>query len=274
MVDLNAKAGEFQKQGLNVATISYDSVAILKDFSGRKRITIPMLSDPGSAIIKAFGILNTNVEANSPVYGIPFPGTYIVDAKGVVKSKYLHDDYTERFSAGSILTREFGENGAEKTVVDNPQIRLSYSASDASFAPGHRITLTVDVDFKPKMHVYAPGVEGGYIPIDWKMSESKGWVSFAPAYPASHKVRLPVINETVPVYDRHIRIARDVIIGQEREIAPMLQPDRTLKVTGIFRYQACDDKECYTPKNIPLEWSFKIGALETERVPAEIRKRP
>ncbi len=274
MVDLNAKASEFRRKGLNVATISYDSIAILKDFSARKSVSIPMLSDPDSAIIKAFGILNTTVEANSPVYGIPFPGTYIVNPKGVVKSKYFHDDYTERFSAGSILTREFGENGTETTVVDNPQIRLSWSASDASFAPGHRITLILDLDFKPKRHVYAPGVEGGYIPVDWKMTDSPAIVSFAPAWPQSHRKHLPAIDETVPVYDSHIRLTRDIIVGQDREIATALQPDRTLKIAGTFRYQACDDKECYTPKNVPLEWTFRIGALETERVPAEIRKRP
>jgi hypothetical protein len=274
VVDLNAKAEEFHKKGLNVATISYDSVAILKDFSARKSVAIPMLSDPDSAVIKAFGILNTNVEANSPVYGIPFPGTYVVDATGTVKSKYFHDDYTERFSAGSILTREFGENGQPNTVIDNPQIRLSYSASDTTFAPGHRMTLTIDLDFKPRMHVYAPGVEGGYIPISWKMSNSPAWAALAAEYPASHQVHLPAINETVPVFDSHIRIKRDIIIGQEKEIASALTADRTLKVSGTFRYQACDDKECFIPKDIPLEWTFKIGALETERVPTELRKRP
>ena len=274
MVDLNAKAAEFRKQGLNVATVSYDSVEILKNFSARKAIAIPMLSDRDSAVIKAFGILNTNLEANSPVYGIPFPGTYVVDAAGIVKSKYFHDDFTERFSAGSILTREFGADGQEKTVVDNAQIRLSYSASDTAIAPGHRVTLTIDLDFKPRMHVYAPGVEGGYIPINWKMSESPAWASLAAEYPASHKVHLPAINETVPVYDSHIRITRDIIIGQEKEIASTLATDRMLKVPGTFRYQACNDKECFVPKDIPLEWTFKIGALETERVPAELRKRP
>ncbi len=274
MVDLSSKAEDFRKKGLNVATISYDSVAILKDFSARKSIAIPMLSDPDSAVIKAFGILNTNVEANSPVYGIPFPGTYVVDAAGIVKSKYFHDDYTERFSVGSILTREFGENGAPKTVIDNAQIRLSSSASDTAFAPGRRITLTIDLDFKPKMHVYAPGVEGGYIPINWKVADSRAWTALAAEYPASHKVRLPAINETVPVYDSHIRITRDIIIGQDKEIAFALAADRTLKVTGTFRYQACDDRECFNPKDIPLEWTFKIGALETERVPTELRKRP
>ena len=87
-------------------------------------------------------------------------------------------------------------------------------------------------------------------------------------------MHLPAINETVPVFDSHIRIKPDIIIGQEKEITSALAADRTLKVSGTFRCQACDDKERFNPKDIPREWTFKIGALETERVPAELRKRP
>jgi len=274
VVDLNAKYDQFRAKGLGVAIVSYDSVAILKNFGDRKGIRIPMLSDPESKIIRAFGILNENIDKTSPVYGIPFPGTYILDTKGVVKSKYFHDDYTERFSAGSVLTREFGATGLESTKVDTPHVTLSYTASDASFAPGRRLTLILDVDFKPKMHVYAPGIESGYIPIDWTMTKAKGWEALAAEYPASHKVHLPVIDETVPVYDKHIRITRDIIVGQAAEVGPSLAPDRTLTVEGTFRYQACDDKECYVPRSIPLQWKFKVGEMETERVPAEMRRRP
>ena len=274
MVDLNTRYDQFRARGLGVAIISYDSVAVLKDFGDRKGIRIPMLSDPESKIIRSFGILNENVDKTSPVYGIPFPGTYVLDAKGVVKSKYFHDDFTERFSAGSVLAREFGATGAETTHVDTPYITLSYSASDAAFAPGRRITLIVDLDFKPKMHVYAPGVEGGYIPIDWTMTQSKSWMTLDAAYPASRKVHLQAINETVPVYDRHVRITRDIIVGQNAEVGPALTPDRMLTVDGSFRYKACDDKECYVPRTIPLQWKFKVGEMETERVPAEMRRRP
>ncbi len=274
MVDLNAQYDQFRAKGLGVAILSYDSVAILKDFGTRKGIHIPMLSDPESKVIRAFGILNENIEKNSPVYGIPFPGTYVLDTRGVVKSKYFHDDYTERFSSGSVLTREFGATGLPVTKIDTPQISLSVSASDASFAPGRRLTLTLDLDFKPRMHVYAPGVEGGYIPVEWQMVSAKGWEAFNTEYPASHKVHLPVINETVPVYDRHIRITRDIIVGQAAEVGPGLAADRTLTVDGSFRYQACDDRECFVPRTIPLQWKFKISAMETERVPAEIRRRP
>ena len=48
---------------------------MLKNFAERKGLDYPLLSDPGSQIIRAFGILNDNVPKDQPMYyGIPFPG--------------------------------------------------------------------------------------------------------------------------------------------------------------------------------------------------------
>ena len=81
--------------------MSYDSVAVLKSFADRRHITFPLLSDPESKIIRAFGILNETVKPGTPQFGIPYPGTFIVDAKGTVVSKYFEEDFRERVSAGS-----------------------------------------------------------------------------------------------------------------------------------------------------------------------------
>ena len=55
-----------------MAAISYDSVALLKEFAERKKISYPLLSDPESAIIRAFGILNDNFPPGDPWYGQRF----------------------------------------------------------------------------------------------------------------------------------------------------------------------------------------------------------
>ena len=272
LADLNRQADGFRKQGVNVASLTYDSADILKTFAGRLGIAYPMLSDPESKVIRAFGILNANVDKATPRYGIPFPGTYVINAKGIITAKYFDDDYRERSSAASILTREFGAGGAAKNTVENTQLKLTYYASDATLAPGHRTALVLEIEPKTKMHLYAPGVEH-YLPIDWQMGESKAWIAFPPVYPASRKLNLPVIKETVPVYDRPIRIVRDVAVGLGPEVTPVLGADRTLTVEGSFRYQACDDKECYLPKTIPLKWTFRVGELDTQRVPEALQKK-
>ena len=49
MVELEQNLSRIQKEGLGLAAISYDSVAILKNFADRRKITFPLLSDdPGS----------------------------------------------------------------------------------------------------------------------------------------------------------------------------------------------------------------------------------
>jgi hypothetical protein len=123
------------------------------------------------------------------------------------------------------------------------------------------------------MHVYAPGVEGGYIPVAWRMAESKGWRAEPVAWPVSRKLHLEAIKETVPVYEGKLRFSRDITIGQNRDLVPLLGADRKLRVTGSFHYQACDDKECYPPQTIPLRWTFHVNPLDSRRVPAELQRK-
>jgi hypothetical protein len=259
--------------GLGIASVSYDSAALLRNFAERKDLHYPMLSDPESRMIRAFDILNDNFPKDHQWYGVPFPGMYIIDERGVVTAKYFEDDHRERFTAASILVRQFGQDGAIKTTVDAPHIQLTYSASDAALSPGGTATLILDIDLKPGMHVYAPGVGGGYIPIDWKMPESKAWIAEPVSYPESKKLNLPAIHETVPVYQGHVRIIRDLTIGQQPELAPFLGPDRNLAVEGAFRYQACDEKECYPPRSIPLKWTFRVDKLDSQRAPVEMQRK-
>jgi peroxiredoxin len=72
-VELQRNLGAIRQQGL--VAISYDSVAVLKNFTDRQHITFPLLSDPESKIIRAFDILNETVAPGTAFYGIPNRGT-------------------------------------------------------------------------------------------------------------------------------------------------------------------------------------------------------
>src|SRR5262249_31366388 len=88
--ELQTRVSTLKKSGIGLATVTYDSVAILNDFSSRRGITYPMLSDSGSATIKRYGIFNTTIpETNTQSYGIPFPGTFMLNARGVVTAPFF-----------------------------------------------------------------------------------------------------------------------------------------------------------------------------------------
>jgi len=113
--------------------------------------------------------------------------------------------------------------------------------------------------------VYAPGVQG-YLPVDLAIT-AKPEVSVHPAvYPESKMLRLPAIDETVPVYAGRFRVLRKVTIGKS------VQPG-SLTIEGSFRYQACDDTKCYIPETVPVAWSLKVEPHDRERAPADIRHK-
>lgn len=270
-MELEQYVEKFWEQGYGVCSIQYDSEAILADFAERKNITFPMLSDVQSGIIREFGILNTHVPPDHFYYGIPYPGTYVVDREGIVQAKYFSDSFRDRVTAPTILLREFGsEAGTWETRVETDHLELKYYSTQDVVHPSVRLTLVVEVDLKPKMHVYAPSVQG-YIPIQLELEPSSEYVLHPAEYPTPEMIHLPAIQETVPVYLGVFRVTQDITLGRMDVLRPIISGSRELKIRGRLRYQACDDKICYLPRDIPLEWSLAVYPPERERVPEPIR---
>lgn len=94
MVQLQQAAKTIEASGGQVAGISFDAVEVLQKFAQRRGIAFPLLSDPGSKTIDAYRIRNE--EAEGRTRGIPHPGTFIVGRKGVVRSKFFMESYSDR----------------------------------------------------------------------------------------------------------------------------------------------------------------------------------
>ena len=273
-MELQSNLEKIRAEGLGVAAISYDSVAVLKSFAERRGITFPMLSDPESKIIRDFGILNDQSREGTMQYGIPYPGTYLVDRAGRVTAKYFEDDYTQRYTSGDILVSNFGESaGAAQTVAEDKHLRLTASASNGRVRSGQRISLTLDVQLGPRLHVYAPGVKSDFIPIEWTMKDSPAIEVRAPVYPAAKMLRLEAIRDTAPVYEGAFRLVREVTIARDAAVRPMLDADGKLTIEAGLKYQACDDKLCYPPETVPFRWTLQVEGHDRERAPAELQHK-
>lgn len=272
-MELEQKKEDFSKRGVNVAAVMHDNVAILDHFAKRKNITYPLLADSEAQFARAFDIVNGNIARDSPVYGIPFPGTYILDENGVVTEKFFEANHRERYTVSNILIKHFHDPaGALKTSVETNHLTLTYSASDAVVRPGSLLALSLEVDLKPRMHVYAPGVEGGYKPVEWAIPKTDVSLAMPAGYPQPETLHLPAIGETVPVYHGRFSVVRDLSIGPGKALEPFIEEGQ-LKVIGTFRYQACDDKMCYPPETVPLEWTFRAEQHDLLRAPEEVRAR-
>ena len=177
-------------------------------------------------------------------------------------------------ATADILAREFGTSlDAARGGTETKHVQITTTASNSTARPGLRVALSLEIKLKPGMHVYAPGVQG-YIPIDWKLDEGGPAVKRHPfEYPASEMLHLPAIGETVPIYQGRVQIRREITFGQEGVLKQLAGPASELVVKGLFRYQACDDRKCYPPQDVPLEWPFKFEGLDRQRVPSEQQRK-
>ena len=272
-MELERSLPVLREEGFGLAGISYDSVAVLENFAARRKITYPLLSDPESKVIRSFGILNEQVQQAMQA-GIPYPGTFVVDAEGRVIAKYFEKDYRQRYSVSGILADRFGKDvGAFSSEQKLDFFQLTPAASDRIVRGGQHIVLSLEVRLKPGYHVYAPGVKKDYIPIRWDMALSDGWKSGIPSYPQARNEMVAGDPDLAPVYSGRFRIIRELVFGAESQLKPLGGSNAEITVKGTFRYQACTEKLCFPPQDVPLEWKFHVESFDRERVPDQLRRK-
>jgi hypothetical protein len=263
-VELQSRQSEIQARGLGLASVLYDPPETISAFTTSRGIEFPVLSDVGSEVIQAYDLLNRETEVGSRVYGIPYPGTFILDASGRVTARFFEARYQERFTASSILTSLADPvTGADRDAVqvETDHIQAISYASDSVVAPGNRFSLLVDVTPQAGMHVYAPG-DHTYQVIRLRIETPDFVQLHEPEYPPSGTYHFAPLDETVAVYEESFRLVQDATIPMSREIAALAsEPGATLTVNGVLEYQACDDAICYVPVEVPMSWDFEWRGL-------------
>lgn len=81
---------KIQQAGVELVAISYDPVETLFEFGKAAKLMYPLLSDPDSKVIDAYGLRNKQVEGDARQSGIPHPGTILVDQDGIVRKKIFY----------------------------------------------------------------------------------------------------------------------------------------------------------------------------------------
>lgn len=267
----NAKQ-RFESQGIKLAAISYDSRAILAEFAERLKIDYPLLSDPGSAVIRRFHVLNEKAVGINE--GMALPGFFYMDKGGVIREKYFETSYADRFTPNNVIAKLFPELTLEVSQkVNAPHLEMELAQSDRTVIPGNRLSLTVEVQLPPDVHVYAPGVHG-YIPVQLKVQSSPAIRLASLSYPAEKMLYLAAIKEQVPVFTGAFRIVQDIKIVASRAMTEWLgATGKLIQVTGELKYQACDQTVCYPPTSVPVSWQLQVLPPDEERSPEAIRHK-
>ena len=259
-MELQGQYEELKRRGIGLAAVSYDRPETLKKFAAARGITFPLISDPDSAIIKRYGIFNTTVEPGTRAFGVPFPGTFMLDAKGIVRARYFEDAYQERNTAASILVRQGAPGAGPITTADTRHLSLTATLSDHEVAPGKRLTVVYDVTPHRGMHVYAPG-KHDYQVISVAL-DPQVWLKSQPiSYPRSEIYHFKPLDERVEVFMTPFRLTQDLTILATPEVQKLLANEKSLTITGRVNYQACDDTVCYAPTSVPVKWTLPLKPL-------------
>jgi peroxiredoxin len=280
---------ELQDKGLGLAAISYDSPEILAAFSRQRGITFPLLSDAASATIKRFGILNPVPElalgpnrddpavksevqkyvsggrANASMVWIAFPGTFLLDRQGRVKSRSFEDFYIERSTVSSVMLR-LGASlvPVAGTKISTGHMEISTYPSDTAVAPGNRFSLVLDITPHPRIHVYAPGA-AGYRAISLKLEPQSLVRALPMKYPDAQIYFFKPLNERVPVYQKPFTLVQEVVLKGTPQAQAALRGKESVTISGALEYQACDDKTCFNPTSVPVTWTVQLRPLVRER---------
>ena len=243
-----------QNAGLRVAAVSYDSKATLKRFADAHQITYPLLSDQGSAVIRKFGILNTNIPDGNMFHGIPFPGDYVLAADGTVKDKYFLPNYQTRPTASGILLADFNVVGDQASVgIGAEDVQAKISLSSVQAAPGQALGVAVAIAIAPGWHIYGQPLPENYVATSLTFAGdavAQQSVALPPAVPLEFKA----LGETLPVYEGSFQGRGSIVISGR------VKPG-TSKIAGTFRFQECNDSICKLPQEIPFEIPIKIEAM-------------
>lgn len=262
-MELQGRYAELRSLGLGVASITYDAPPLIKKFAGERKIEFPLLSDADHTIVERYGILNRQYKPGDDNYGIPHPGTFILDRDGRVLARYFEEEYQYRNTAASIALK-IGRpvsGMASPARPSTPDLDVATFLTDQAVAPGHRFSIVLDVTPKPGTRVVAPG-RHAYRAVALRVEPSDNLRVYPMTYPQATEVTLAARNERLPAYSQPFRLVQDVAVVVNTDMRQLAQkPGATFTLRGVFEYQTCTESSCSEPRQVPLSWTVRLTPL-------------
>jgi hypothetical protein len=236
-----------EKSGFGVAAVSYDSQETLRQFAEKYRIRIPLLSERDSAVIRSFGILNTNIEPSLRAHGVPHPVEYLITPEGLVIRKYFVPNYQHRVAASAVALRESGVVSEEAPTVTlrSGALAITIRLSAARAFAGQEIGFLAEFALEPGWHVYGASLPEGYTPT---LVTFDGPAIARQSFdlPEATPLGMDVLGETGPAYSGSFQGLGSLLLRFPLD-------DGKIVLSGRVSFQQCGATVCEAPETIPFE---------------------
>jgi hypothetical protein len=226
---------------------------VLRAFAEKYGVQYPLLADEGSVVIRRLGLLNERVAEHhafygvpmrDDVYGVPYPGSFVLDERGVVVERRFADSYRVRETAVGLLEAAFGgtsdSHGAEGRAAGSGVTAWAYLDSP-TYRLMQRLRLTVELQIESGLHVYGEPIPDGYVPLSVEVAPVNGLEAGPLDVPPPAPFEVAGLDEPFVVYDGAVRATMPLTFTSADD-------DQTVDVT--VRYQACSATDCRPPETL------------------------
>ena len=123
--------------------------------------------------------------------------------------------------------------------------------------PGTTIRGVLRVPLPDGLHVQSNAPrEAGLIPTELTFAPPDGIRIDEVVFPPSIDLALPGYTLPLAVFEHELLLGVSISVDSSRPLGPITIPSR-------LRYQACDDRQCFRPRDLDVTWGFDIVAVST-----------
>jgi hypothetical protein len=253
---------DFAAAGINVFSLSYDEQDALADFRDAYGISYTLLSDPESKVIRQFGILNTLIsEDDHPWFGIPFPGTYVVNSEGLISHKFFENNLALRVGPEMLLRAAQGGAIEQSKIDREPPAETMWDV----YLDGDRLAVSVLKDLVARIevpagrHLYADPAPVGNVPVALVLDEDARIVTREAVKPESESLTLGGTGEVIEVYEGVVELRLPITVNADLGVVDTESHEITL--AGELHWQTCDDQVCDLPRRERFELTVPLASV-------------
>lgn len=249
---------------------SYDPVEVLAAFGEEHAIGFPMLGDEGSHMICRLGLLNDIPTEQASIYGVtfrpeyfgvPHPGTFVINEEGFVIDRWFEQSYRVRSSGAVVVERLLGrvDNSAAVTArAAGTGVAMRAWLSDAVYRPWVETMLYVDIAIEPGLHLCAQPVPNGFQALEVTVSPQAGLFAGAAPMPPGSSFRMVGFDDPFIVYEGRVRVDVSLSLIENKGPAGL----------GVaVCHQVCDESGCFVPETAVMHLTI-VGADHDRSVPS------
>ena len=208
---------------------------------------------------------------------------FVLDARGKVLWRFVSETDELRLTGAAILERSIGAiAGENRHSSQNGRIQITTTASNTEAGLGNRLLIALEFKLPSGFHFYGPDAGRNYHGLAWTMDASPCWYQSEPEYPRPELRHFAFEEGDLPVYAGDVRVTRELVLkpvlrAREPSLFRLFQTtcldsSSRVKASGVVKFQACDERQCYPPQSAVVEWKFHFVPPDLERAPPELRR--